>query len=272
MRVSRPLAAAALSWAVVAAATEPQDSARAVLLLRALGYDRKLVGGTEPFKVAVVGPAEARTALVAQLSALQLVLAQHPVVLLDCEAASSCRDAVGLRAVLLLPKTAAAAEACEVAHRAGRYTLALEPGATGAMFSLDAASRLVLDAEALAQVGVDLEPSLVSRATFAPKRDRAATEDAVPLPEEAEPPRERPGNPRPEFPVAARDQGQEGEVVLRVAVRTDGSVGAIEVLKGERTFTEPTVAAVRRWQFQPATLEGKPLAVFKIVKVPFRLR
>jgi TonB family protein len=137
------------------------------------------------------------------------------------------------------------------------------------MFSLDAASRLVLDAEALAHAGVELEPSLVSRASFAP---RHSSDDAVALPEEAEPPRELPGNPRPEFPPEAQEQGQQGEVVLRLVVRTDGSVGKIEVLKGAGVFSEPTLTAVRRWRFAPAKLGGNPLAVYKIVKVPFRLR
>src|SRR5690606_4073029 len=60
--------------------------------------------------------------------------------------------------------------------------------------------------------------------------------EAMPLPERASPPKPLGGNAVPSFPVAAREAGKEGLVVLRLTVGTDGRVEDVEVLKGEEPF------------------------------------
>jgi outer membrane biosynthesis protein TonB len=55
-------------------------------------------------------------------------------------------------------------------------------------------------------------------------------------------------------------------------VEVDGSVRSVEVLQGEEPFTAASVEAVRSWRFEPAQLDGRPIAVFKLQKFQFRIR
>jgi len=104
----------------------------------------------------------------------------------------------------------------------------------------------------------------------APAAGRAALLP-VNLPEEATPPVESPDNRRPEYPEAARAAGQEGLVILKIVVTETGRVGNIQVLKGDAPFVEAALLAVKSYRYEPATLAGRPIAVFRIVKIPFRL-
>jgi protein TonB len=101
---------------------------------------------------------------------------------------------------------------------------------------------------------------------------RAGTSGPVNLPEDAEPPEPSEDNAPPEYPEAARSTGQEARVVLKVVVERDGHVGRIQVLKGEEPFVSAALAAVRRWTYEPARLDGEAIAVFKIVDLKFKLR
>ncbi len=92
------------------------------------------------------------------------------------------------------------------------------------------------------------------------------------LPEDAQPPRELAENAQPEFPESARARGQEGLVILKIVVNEDGGVGAIQVLKGDEPFVGAALKAVKGWRYAPALVEGRPTAVYRIVKIPFRLK
>ncbi len=92
------------------------------------------------------------------------------------------------------------------------------------------------------------------------------------LPENATPPRELSSNLVPEFPADMRAAGQEGLVILKIVVEADGRVGAVKVMRGEEPFVGAALAAVRSWRYEPALVDGQPAAVFRIVKVPFRLK
>jgi protein TonB len=91
------------------------------------------------------------------------------------------------------------------------------------------------------------------------------------LPEAATPPKELSSNLLPEFPADMRARGQEGMVILKLVVEVDGRVGNIKVMRGEEPFIGAALAAVRTWRYEPALVDGQPTAVFRIVKVPFRL-
>jgi periplasmic protein TonB len=106
--------------------------------------------------------------------------------------------------------------------------------------------------------------------TAAPAVHRAALLP-VNLPEEATPPVESPVNRRPEYPESARAAGVEGLVILKIVVTETGRVGNIQVMKGEPPFVEAAMSAVKTYTFQPAMLGGRPISVFRIIKVPFRL-
>lgn len=106
----------------------------------------------------------------------------------------------------------------------------------------------------------------------APVVASAGTSGPVNLPEDAEPPEPSEDNAQPEYPESARTTGQEAKVVLKIVVELDGHVGRVQVLKGEEPFVSAALAVVKTWKYEPATLEGAPLAVFKIVNITFSLR
>jgi protein TonB len=91
------------------------------------------------------------------------------------------------------------------------------------------------------------------------------------LPEDATPAVESPDNRRPEYPEAARAAGKEGKVILKIVITEAGRVGDIKVLKGDPEFVEAAMSVVKGWRYQPAMLAGKPISVFRIVQIPFRL-
>ena len=92
------------------------------------------------------------------------------------------------------------------------------------------------------------------------------------LPESATPPKELSSNLLPEFPSDMRAKGQEGMVILKLVVEADGSISNVKVMRGEEPFVGAALAAVRTWRYEPALVDGQPTAVFRIVKVPFRLK
>ncbi|MGH7895239.1 MAG: TonB family protein [Candidatus Binatia bacterium] len=80
-------------------------------------------------------------------------------------------------------------------------------------------------------------------------------------------------NPLPPYPIAARQLGLEGEVLLRVFVAADGRPTNVVVLKssGHAMLDESAAQTVRtRWRFIPATRNGVP--VDDTVQVPIRFR
>jgi protein TonB len=78
--------------------------------------------------------------------------------------------------------------------------------------------------------------------------------------------------PKPEYPLALQRAGEQGTVVLRVEVKADGRVGAIEVIgnPGYPRLVQAAIKAARKARFRPATLDGKPVDSF--AKVPYRFR
>lgn len=78
---------------------------------------------------------------------------------------------------------------------------------------------------------------------------------------------------KPDYTESARVQAVEGEVVLEIVVRHDGSVDDVRVV--ERLgfgLDERAVAAVRQWVFAPAERHGTPVDVLVEVALEFRLR
>lgn len=78
-----------------------------------------------------------------------------------------------------------------------------------------------------------------------------------------------------DYPVFAKNAGIEGDVILQVEVFTDGSVGAIDVLKslmsGPGGLDEAAIKSVKQWEFSPAKSGGKPVACWVTFSVNFSL-
>jgi periplasmic protein TonB len=71
----------------------------------------------------------------------------------------------------------------------------------------------------------------------------------------------------------ARRRGIEGEVVLEIVVRRDGSVGEVHVIRGlESGLNQRAIEAVRQWRFSPAKRRGNAVDVIVEVSVDFKLR
>lgn len=62
----------------------------------------------------------------------------------------------------------------------------------------------------------------------------------------------------PKYPVAAARDGIEGWVQLRFSVDATGAVSDIEVIaaKPQRVFEQEAIRALKRWKYQPSTLDG----------------
>jgi TonB family protein len=61
----------------------------------------------------------------------------------------------------------------------------------------------------------------------------------------------------PEYPESARQQGIQGPVVLDVRIGRDGAVQDVKVLSGPRVLADAAIAAVKRWKFQPQSVDGQ---------------
>jgi TonB family protein len=78
---------------------------------------------------------------------------------------------------------------------------------------------------------------------------------------------------KPDYTDDARRRGVEGDVVLEIIVRHDGTVGNVRLVERLGAgLDERAIAAVRQWRFKPATLRGTPVDVEVEVAVEFKLR
>lgn len=78
---------------------------------------------------------------------------------------------------------------------------------------------------------------------------------------------------KPDYSDEARRASVEGEVVLEIVVRQDGSVGDVRYIRRLGSgLDQRAVEAVRRWRFAPALRHGVPVDVMVEVAVEFRLR
>jgi TonB family protein len=78
---------------------------------------------------------------------------------------------------------------------------------------------------------------------------------------------------RPQYTPEARRQAIEGDVVLEIIVRSDGTVGNIKVRRTLGAGLEQkAIEAVRQWKFLPAKRHGTPVDVVVEVSVGFKLR
>ncbi|MCH9647039.1 MAG: energy transducer TonB [Deltaproteobacteria bacterium] len=77
----------------------------------------------------------------------------------------------------------------------------------------------------------------------------------------------------PQYTKAARWALKEGIVIVQAEIGPEGKVHDVTVLKGLGFgLDESAVEAVSRWRFVPATLRGKPVAVYFNLTVRFTLQ
>jgi protein TonB len=165
-----------------------------------------------------------------------------------------------------------------VAHRSAPRVAAPEPEV--------AAARPVHAAPvqtALALSNADLAPGGIAMAGT-PKLEKAAPVKVASVSpdaprrrigHEAESCDEEPSRPEPmfkpeiEYTAAARAEGIEGRLVLKLVIAADGSVAEVEVVSAvDPALDASAIATVKRWRFKPALRCGRPVAggVYKLAQ------
>ena len=78
---------------------------------------------------------------------------------------------------------------------------------------------------------------------------------------------------KPDYTEEGRRRSLEGDVVLEIVVRSDGSVGHVKLLQGLGAgLDQRAIDAVRQWRFSPAKRYGVPVDVLVEVAMEFKLR
>ena len=80
-------------------------------------------------------------------------------------------------------------------------------------------------------------------------------------------------NPRPSYPAISKRMGEQGKVVLRVLIGTDGLPQKVEVStsSGFDRLDRQAQDAVMRWRFVPGKRNGVPEAMWNLVPINFVL-
>lgn len=106
----------------------------------------------------------------------------------------------------------------------------------------------------------------------------AANPDVAPPPPPAAPPIRIGGDVKPPrllssalpvYPSIARSSGIEGSVVVEASIGPAGNVVSTKVISGPPMLRQAALDALRRWRYQPATLNGEPVAVQINVTIQF---
>lgn len=80
-------------------------------------------------------------------------------------------------------------------------------------------------------------------------------------------------NPPPEYPKASRRMGEQGRVILRVLIGTDGRAhrAEVRVTSGYDRLDEAALKAVLAWKYEPGRRHGVPESMWFDVPVQFVL-
>lgn len=78
--------------------------------------------------------------------------------------------------------------------------------------------------------------------------------------------------PNPEYAESARKKKINGNVALAMIVTAEGKVRDLKIIKSlDKDLDKQAFAAVSTWKFEPASKDGKPVAVHLSTEVTFRL-
>ena len=75
----------------------------------------------------------------------------------------------------------------------------------------------------------------------------------------------------PNYPEDARAKGVEGTVHVRVLVGEDGLVRKATISKSIPLLDESAIGAARTAVFKPGLLEHKPVAVWMVIPIEYKL-
>jgi|HubBroStandDraft_5_1064220.scaffolds.fasta_scaffold02310_7 TonB family protein len=73
----------------------------------------------------------------------------------------------------------------------------------------------------------------------------------------------------PEYPLVAKQAGIQGDVVVKTTIDDKGSVVNMQVVSGPALLRGAALAALRRWKYEPSTLNGQPISIQMLVTIKF---
>ncbi|MBO9716940.1 MAG: energy transducer TonB [Pseudoxanthomonas sp.] len=144
------------------------------------------------------------------------------------------------------------------------------------------------DSAPAATAPVAVQPAPASTAPAVPEqrsnagahRDSARVAERAPVVERRLPaptyraPQPLAGNPLPQYPPTALRGGEEGSVLLRIAVDARGAASDVQIIRRDgdrdRAFDRAAIEAARQWRFTPAMRNGKPVPSTVQLPVDFR--
>jgi protein TonB len=78
---------------------------------------------------------------------------------------------------------------------------------------------------------------------------------------------------QPIYPEAARRARIQGTVVVQAIIDQTGLVTEVQVLRALPLGLDQAAAdAIKKWKFKPATLNGRPVAVYFVLTVRFNVQ
>ena len=78
---------------------------------------------------------------------------------------------------------------------------------------------------------------------------------------------------KPQYTEIARKARIQGVVILQTIIDKEGNITDVKVLKGlPMGLADAAVDAVKQWKYEPATLNGKPVAVYFNLTANFQLQ
>jgi len=76
----------------------------------------------------------------------------------------------------------------------------------------------------------------------------------------------------PVYPQVAVDAGVEGTVIVQALVSRDGKVLKVRVLDGPEMLHESAIVCAKTAIFRPALTQNKPVEVWVVMPITFKLR
>ena len=75
----------------------------------------------------------------------------------------------------------------------------------------------------------------------------------------------------PIYPASARSSGVQGDVVVDTTIDKTGKVVKMHVVSGPLMLRESALDSLKRWKYEPSSLNGEPVDVQMQITIKFRL-
>ena len=74
----------------------------------------------------------------------------------------------------------------------------------------------------------------------------------------------------PVYPLSARQSNVQGDIVINTTIDNQGNVTQMKVVSGPAVLRQAALEALKRWKYEPSTLDGQPVEVQMLVTIKFR--